>query len=81
VGPDGHPFPLGDEQGERLRALARAGGADPRPLLADEATFGSLGSCPRFTEAVRRDLLDLETAGARAVVAARIEDDEQLLAS
>ena len=81
VDADGRPFELDDANGERLRALAGAAGDDPRRLLADEATFGSLGSCARFAEAVERDLDQLEAIGARAVVAARITDDEQLLAS
>ena len=78
---DGRPFELDDANGERLRALAVAGGDDPRPLLADEATFGSLGSCARFVEAVERDLRQLEAVGSRAVISARLRDDEQLLAS
>ena len=81
VGADGRPFPLDDANGDRLRALAGAAGDDPGRLLADEATFGSLGSCPEFVAAVGRDLRQLEAAGARAVVAARITDHEQLLAS
>ncbi|CAA9236537.1 MAG: D-mannonate oxidoreductase [uncultured Acidimicrobiales bacterium] len=77
----GRPFPLDDANGDRLRALAVADGGDPRRLLADEATFGSLGSCTQFVEAVERDLRQLEVMGPRAVIAARIADDEQLLAS
>ncbi len=78
---DGRPIELDDPAGERLRALARAGGDDPGPLLGDDSTFGSLGASPRFVEAVRQDLLDLEAVGPRAVVAVRIERDEQALAS
>jgi fructuronate reductase/mannitol 2-dehydrogenase len=81
VDASGRPFELDDANGERLRALAGAAGDDPRRLLADEATFGSLGSIPRFVEAVERDLGQLESIGAKAVIAARITDDEQLLAS
>ena len=81
VDADGRPFPLDDANGDRLRALAGVAGDDPRRLLADEVTFGSLGSCTPFVEAVGRDLRQLEAIGARAVVAARVRDDEQLLAS
>jgi mannitol-1-phosphate/altronate dehydrogenase len=65
---------IGDEEdpaAARLRSLARAGGDDPRPLLADGATFGSVGADPDFAEAVARDIRALGAQGARAVVAAR----------
>jgi fructuronate reductase/mannitol 2-dehydrogenase len=81
VDASGRPFPLDDANGERLRALAGAAGDDPRRLLADEATFGSLGSCPAFVEAVERDLRQLEAIGSRAVIRGRITGDEHLLAS
>ena len=81
VDADGRPFPLDDANGDRLRALAGSTGDDPRRLLADEVTFGALGSCARFVEAVERDLRQLEAVGARAVISARLGDDEQLLAS
>ncbi len=79
-GANGSRVELDDPAGPRLRALARAGGCDPRPLLADEAIFGSLGGCPDFAEAVQRDLLDLETRGARAVVADRAASEPVALA-
>lgn len=78
---DGRPIDVDDDNSERLQALAVAGGDDPRPLLADEATFGSLGTCPEFIQAVERDLLDFADEGPRAVIAARIGDDQRLLAS
>jgi fructuronate reductase/mannitol 2-dehydrogenase len=81
VDADGRPFPLDDANGDRLRALAGSPGDHPGRLLADEATFGSLGTCARFVEAVECDLRQLEAVGARAVVAAHLTDDEQLLAS
>ena len=67
----GVPATLDDPQGPRLRLLARAGGRDPRRLLADERTFGSLGRSPQFVEAVTRDLHELESSDPRAVIAAR----------
>ena len=62
---------LDDPNGARLHALAAAGGADPRPLLSDTATFGALGGCPAFIRAVQRDLRDLDELGAPTVMAAR----------
>jgi fructuronate reductase/mannitol 2-dehydrogenase len=67
-----------DPRGGELQALAAAGGADPHPLLADEVTFGSLGSCPDFVAAVRRDLADIRTHGITAVISARMARHEQL---
>ena len=71
VDEDGGRIQLDDPLGERLQALALAGGDDPGPLLSDDETFGSLGACPRFAEAVRRDLRDMEAEGTRAVIAGR----------
>lgn len=68
-GGEGREFELDDPDGARLRALAREGGPDPRPLLADDATFGSLGHCPRFAAAVERNLRDLDARGPHAVIA------------
>jgi mannitol-1-phosphate/altronate dehydrogenase len=78
VDPGGRRLELDDPRAADLQALARAGGDDPRPLLADDATFGSLGTCPRFAQAVHRDLLDLRAHGARDVITARTARDEQL---
>ncbi|MDP9435178.1 MAG: hypothetical protein M3P93_08305 [Actinomycetota bacterium] len=66
---DTHPDHLDDPGGARLQGLAAAGGSDPRLLLADTPTFGSLGECPRFTRAVERDVRDLDEFGAAAVMA------------
>jgi fructuronate reductase/mannitol 2-dehydrogenase len=81
VGYDGRLFEVDDNHAPRLKALARAGRTDPRLLLADEATFGSLGNCPDFVNSIERDLLALEASGPRAVIAARLGDDSELLAS
>ncbi len=78
---EGRRIQLDDGQAHRLQALAVAGGDDPRPLLADQATFGALGRCPEFIRAVGRDLVELEAGGPRAAIAARIMGDERLLAS
>ncbi len=69
---------LDDPRGVELQALARAGGEDPRPLLADEETFGSLGRSVSFAAAVERDLRDLVHLGAREVVARRTAEHAPL---
>ena len=69
---EGSELPLDDPAAERLQALALEGWHDPRPLLADAPTFGSLGSCPRFAAAVERDIRDLDAAGVRATMRARL---------
>ena len=73
----GLPIVLDDPAAERLRTLALLGGRDPRPLLADHATFGSLGADAGFVEAIERDVAELDAAGARAVVAARASADAE----
>ncbi len=65
---------LEDPDGERLRALARAGRGDPLPLLRDNRTFGSLGECRDFVATVRQDLQGFRTMGSSAVIAARLAD-------
>jgi mannitol-1-phosphate/altronate dehydrogenase len=72
----GAPAKLDDPDGQRLRSLARSGGGDPRRLLADERTFGSLGRRPDFVQALERDLRALDSGGIRAALAARIALDE-----
>jgi mannitol-1-phosphate/altronate dehydrogenase len=64
--------PLEDPGGARLRGLAQRHAGDLRPLLHDERTFGSLSRCHPFAAAVQRDLHDLEIAGPRAVISARL---------
>jgi fructuronate reductase/mannitol 2-dehydrogenase len=72
----GAPATLDDPDGHRLRLLARAGGDDPRRLLADERTFGKLGRCSRFVRGVERDLRALNSGDVHSVLAARISDDD-----
>jgi mannitol 2-dehydrogenase len=68
----GAPADLDDPDGERLRTLALAAGGDPLPLLSDERTFGSLGRCPEFIEAVRADLREFRESGPLALAATRL---------
>ena len=72
VDEDGRPVTIDDPAARRLEALAPGRGADPRPLLSDRRTFGSLGADPGFAAAVERDLRSLDRHGARAVVADRV---------
>jgi fructuronate reductase/mannitol 2-dehydrogenase len=69
----GHPFPLEDDRAEELRALAVAGGTDPRPLLAVRAVFGDLGDRPDFVEELAGILQQLDREGVRATLAARLD--------
>jgi mannitol 2-dehydrogenase len=69
----GRPFPLHDERAEQLRALAVAGGTDPRPLLGVRAVFGDLGDRPAFVEALTGVLHQLDRDGVRATLAARLD--------
>nr|MBA3748507.1 mannitol dehydrogenase family protein [Solirubrobacterales bacterium] len=71
VDEDGNAVVVDDPAADRLRKLALAGGSDPRPLLADHATFGPLGRDREFADAVARDLGEIDLIGARALVAAR----------
>ena len=75
VDEDGRPLTIDDPAARRLGALAPERGGDPRPLLADRRTFGSLGADPGFAAAVERDLRSLDRDGARAVVADRAARD------
>jgi mannitol 2-dehydrogenase len=61
-----------DPCAERLTGLARSGGIDPRPLLAERAVFGDLADCPGFVRAVADDLRQLDSEGVRATVTAHL---------
>jgi fructuronate reductase/mannitol 2-dehydrogenase len=69
----GRPFPLHDDRAEELRALAVAGGTDPRPLLGVRSVFGDLGDHPGFVEALTGALQQLDRDGVRATLAARLD--------
>lgn len=76
----GRRFELDDPAAARLRALAVAGGADPRPLLAQTAMFGTLGEDEDFVADVGRALEGIERDGTAATVARALAADELLTA-
>jgi fructuronate reductase/mannitol 2-dehydrogenase len=75
---DGRPLVIDDPAAERLGSLAPPPGGDPRPLLADESTFGSLGADAEFADEIERDLRALDRDGVCAVVADRTGRDAPL---
>jgi mannitol 2-dehydrogenase len=64
---------LADDRAEELGLLARAGGTDPRPLLAVRSVFGDLGDDPAFVSAVATVLRQFEVDGVRATVAGALD--------
>jgi fructuronate reductase/mannitol 2-dehydrogenase len=68
----GRRLPLEDPRADGLRALALAGGDDPRPLLGVRAVFGDLGDDPAFVADLSATLERLDRLGARAGVAAAL---------
>jgi mannitol-1-phosphate/altronate dehydrogenase len=69
---DGLPIVVDDPRADELQALARIGGTDPRPLLADRSTFGDLGDRPAFVAELHAALARMERDGVRATVAAHL---------
>ena len=65
----GRPIVIDDPRAELLRALARAGGTDPRPLLSERSIFGALGDSPAFVAELERTLIRLDRDGVRATLA------------
>ena len=84
----GRPLELQDARAERLQELARAGGTDPRPLLAERELFGDLADDEAFAARLQSTLEQLHRDGVRATLAAyvaaepappaRTDDAEQL---
>ncbi|TKJ35175.1 mannitol dehydrogenase family protein [Blastococcus sp. CCUG 61487] len=66
----GGPLVIDDPHAELLRARARAGGDDPRPLLDLRSIFGGLGDDAAFVAALREALVRLDRDGVRATLAA-----------
>jgi fructuronate reductase/mannitol 2-dehydrogenase len=69
----GRPLALADDRADELGRLARAGGTDPRRLLAVRSVFGDLGDDPALVEAVAVVLRQFEEHGVRATVAAALD--------
>jgi mannitol-1-phosphate/altronate dehydrogenase len=65
----GAPLVIDDPHAERLRVLARAGGADPRPLLGLRPLFGALGDDAGFVEELQKAMQQLDRDGVRATLA------------
>ncbi|HEX2102071.1 MAG TPA: mannitol dehydrogenase family protein [Solirubrobacteraceae bacterium] len=76
----GRDLPLDDPLGDRLRALARAGGTDPRPVLAERVVFGDLGLDPAFASELSAALEDIARSGVRAAIRARLSATDRLAA-
>jgi mannitol-1-phosphate/altronate dehydrogenase len=66
----GTEIDIDDPRARELRALAIAGGTDPRPLLSDRAIFGELGADAEFVAAVGQHLRIMERVGTRGAAAA-----------
>jgi fructuronate reductase/mannitol 2-dehydrogenase len=66
---DGRPIAVDDPLADRLQQLARCGGTDPRPLLAERRIFGDLGDDARLVARLSSLLERLDAEGVRAVLA------------
>jgi fructuronate reductase/mannitol 2-dehydrogenase len=69
VDEDGAPVPVEDPAAARLQALARAGGTDPRGLLAEPELFGPLGEDEAFAEELEDALVRIQRVGTRQALA------------
>jgi fructuronate reductase/mannitol 2-dehydrogenase len=56
----------------------RAGGSDPRPLLAIESIFGDLGADTSFVAELERSIVQLERDGVRATLQVQLSSSERL---
>ncbi|GAB2614959.1 mannitol 2-dehydrogenase [Paractinoplanes abujensis] len=65
---NGAPIEVRDALAETLQARARAGGNDPRPLLAEHRLFGSLAADPGLAGTLENALHDLEVYGPAATI-------------
>jgi mannitol 2-dehydrogenase len=64
----GREIEIQDARIEQLQPLARDGGEDPRPLLAERSVFGDLIERPAFVTALEEALRALEQDGPRETV-------------
>ena len=76
----GAPVEVQDALAERLQALAREGGDDPRPLLSERAVFGGLGDDDRLVGELAEALRVLSDHGIAAAVDACGAPDDRLAA-
>lgn len=74
VDDQGQPIVLQDARAPELRALAKKGRDDPRPLLGLRDLFGNLVDRPSFVAEFHASLRDLYSDGARATLARSLED-------
>ena len=75
---EGRTVEIDDPRADVLRALARDGGTDPRPLLGDTAIFGDLDQFPGFVDELEQTLKQLDRDGVRAVLAAALRRSGRL---
>jgi len=66
----GAEITLQDDRADELRSLAQQGGSDPTPLLTVRRVFGDLGQHEAWVAEVSATLRDLDSRGARAILAA-----------
>jgi fructuronate reductase/mannitol 2-dehydrogenase len=69
-----------DQHSARMRALASAGGTDPRPLLAERDIFGDLADDRGFVADLEAAAIALERDGTRAAVHACVTAEGRLAA-
>jgi mannitol-1-phosphate/altronate dehydrogenase len=63
---------ISDPRRDQLQEPARAGGLDPRPLLAERSIFGDPSDDAGFAEALEHALGVLVAQGPRAAIAGRL---------
>jgi fructuronate reductase/mannitol 2-dehydrogenase len=71
----GREIPVADPRWPELRALAVDGGDDPAPLMRASGLFGSLADDPQAVADIGGALHDVERAGLRAALIARLDGD------
>jgi mannitol 2-dehydrogenase len=68
---EGRPIEVRDARAAALRRRARAGGEDPRPLLADRDAFGGLPLGSSLEAVLQRALRDLDRLGVHGAIVLR----------
>ena len=72
VDEQGQAYVVDDPQAALLQEKARAGGADPRPLLSVRGVFGDLIDSEAFVAELGKVLAQLYAQGARVTLAAHV---------